>query len=101
MESKEPHTGICLYASDDLTRANLIKKGNILAKDGLEVALANTLSGHLGGVDPSTHVNVRTDKHTNACKWGRGLITRDSPVVTKMGIHAPRYTRYDAFRAAT
>jgi hypothetical protein len=72
LESKEPHTGIRLYASSDLTRANLIKKGNILAKDGLEVALANTLSGHLGGIDPSTHVNARANKHTHACKWGEG-----------------------------
>ena len=30
----EPRTGICLYASGDLTSTNLIEKGNILAEDG-------------------------------------------------------------------
>jgi hypothetical protein len=30
----ESRTGICLYASGDLTSANLIEKGNILAEDG-------------------------------------------------------------------
>jgi hypothetical protein len=30
----EPRTGICLYASGDLTSTNLIEKGNVLAEDG-------------------------------------------------------------------
>ena len=68
----EPRTGICLYASGYLTGTNLIKKGNILAKDGPQISLANPLSSHLGSVDPHTHVNVSADEHTHAC---RGSIT--------------------------
>ena len=70
-ELKGPRTGICLYAGGDLTRAHIVKEGNILAKDGLEVALANSLSGQLGSVDPSTHVNVSTDKHAHTCNRRR------------------------------
>lgn len=66
---KEPHTGICLYARCDLTRANLVKKGNVLTKDSLEITFANSLSGHLGSVDPCTHVNVCADKHTHTWNW--------------------------------
>jgi len=68
---KEPHTGICLYAGSDLTRTKVIKKGDILAEDSPKVSLTNTLSGHLGGVDPSRHVNVSTEKRGSACnEWG-------------------------------
>ena len=62
----ELRTGICLYASCDLTSTNLIEEGDILPKDGLQIKLANTLSGHLGSVDPSSHVNVSADKHSQA-----------------------------------
>jgi hypothetical protein len=70
LELKEPRTRICLDAGGDLTRADVIKKGDILAKDGLEVALANTLRCRLGGVDPSIHVNERADKHADAYNPG-------------------------------
>ena len=71
-KKKEPHTGICLYAGSDLTRTNVIKKGDFLAENSPKVSLTNTLSGHLGGVDPGRHVNVGTDKRGNAC-IGRGV----------------------------
>jgi len=66
-ESKGPHTGVCVYAGRDLARANPVKKGDILAKDGLEVAFANSLCGHLGSVGPDKHVDVCADKHTHTC----------------------------------
>jgi hypothetical protein len=66
----EPRTCICLDAGGNLTRANLIKKGNILAKDSLEVALANTLRCNLGGVGPSMHVNESADKQTHTYNSG-------------------------------
>jgi len=72
-ELKGSPTGICLYASGDLTRANVVKKGDILAKDGLEVAFANSLSGRLGSVDPGTHKNVSTEKHAHTCNWRRDV----------------------------
>ena len=64
------HTGICLYAGGYLTRANLVIKGDILAKDGLEVVLTNSLCGRLGSVGPSIHVDVCADKHAHACNLG-------------------------------
>ena len=70
-ESKGPHTGICLYAGGNLTRANLVIEGDILAKYGLEVALANSLCGHLGSVGPSMHVDVCADEHTHTCNLRR------------------------------
>ena len=71
-ELKGPHTVICLYAGGDLTTANIVKKGDILAKDGLEVAFTNSLSSRLGSVEPSTHVNIDIDKHTHTCNRRRG-----------------------------
>lgn len=68
-EWKGLRTGISLYAGGDLTWANLIKKGDVLAEDGSEVELANTLSGHLRVEDPDTHVNVSGGEHTHA--WGK------------------------------
>ncbi len=73
LQPKEAHTGICLYAGGDFTRADVIKIGDILAEDSLEVALANAPSGHGGRVDPSTHTKVSADKQTHT--WiggGRG-----------------------------
>jgi hypothetical protein len=70
LQPKEAHTGICLYAGGDFTRADVIKIGDILAENSLEVALANAPSGHGGRVDPSTHIEVSADEHTHA--WIRG-----------------------------
>lgn len=87
----EPRTGICLYASSDLASTNLIKKGNILAEDGLQITLANTLSGRLGSMDPSIHVNVSANEHTHTCG---GLIACDWEGSNRgERIHVPIYVR--------
>lgn len=79
MQLTELRTSICLYAGGDLTWANLVKKGDVLAKDGLEV-LTNSPSGHLGSVDPSTHVNVSADNHFHTFDWWGEVMTRRSVV---------------------
>jgi hypothetical protein len=63
---REPRTGICLNAGSNFAGANPIEEGNVLAKDSPEIALANTLSGHLSRVNPNTHVDVSADKHAYA-----------------------------------
>jgi hypothetical protein len=67
-EREEPRTGICLYASGYLTSTNLVEKSNILAEDGPQITLANTLSSNLGSVDPNSHINVSADEHADACR---------------------------------
>ena len=65
---RELRTGVGLNAGGNFTGANLIEEGNVLAKDSPEIALANTLSGHLGRVDPDTHIDIGADEHAYACR---------------------------------
>jgi hypothetical protein len=65
---RELRTGVGLYAGGNFTGPNLIEEGNVLAKDSPEITLANTLSGHLGGVDPDIHVDIGADEHAYACR---------------------------------
>jgi hypothetical protein len=97
---REPRTSICLDAGGDLTRPNLIKKGNVLAKDGLEVELTNTLRCHLGGVDPGIHVNESADKHAHTYNSGADQILIQDDI-TRIKSHSLIYVRYDASFAAT
>ena len=71
---KEPRTRVCLDAGSDLTRANIIKIGNILVKDSFEVALTNTPRRRLAGIDPNIHVNESADKHAHAYNPGDGRL---------------------------
>ena len=44
---KGPRTGVCLNAGGDLTSANIIKEGDILAENSFEIKFANSFSSCL------------------------------------------------------
>ena len=52
----KPLTGIGLDPRCHFTGSHVVEKGDILAKDGLKVALANAFCVDLASVDPDVHV---------------------------------------------
>lgn len=58
-------TRVGLDARGDLSGADVVEERNILAEDGLEVFLAETLRANLAGVHPDVHVNERADERAD------------------------------------
>ena len=58
----EGHTGVCLNAGCNLTCADCVEVGDVLAQYGLEVFLTNAFGVYFTSVDPSHHVDECADK---------------------------------------
>jgi hypothetical protein len=57
-----------LNAGCDFTSAEVVKVGNILAENCLEIKLADTPGVDLAGIDPEVHVHKGANEHADA--WG-------------------------------
>jgi hypothetical protein len=60
--------GVGLNAGCDFTGAEVVKVGDILTENGLEITFTDTLGVDLAGVNPEVHVDKRADEHADT--WG-------------------------------
>ena len=65
-EGGEGHTSVRLNAGCDLTCADCVEVGDVLAQHGLEVFLTNAFGVCFASVDPNHHVDKCADKGTNS-----------------------------------
>lgn len=56
-------TGVCLNPSRDLTRSDIVKKGDILTKNRGEIGFAETFCANFRRVSPDGHVDDVRNEH--------------------------------------
>jgi hypothetical protein len=59
------HTGISLNTGSNFSCSDVIEESDVLAQDGLQISLANSLCVDLASVDPDEHIDVGGSEHSN------------------------------------
>jgi hypothetical protein len=67
-DAREVPTCVCLDPGSDLTRTNIIEKGDILAENRGEVLFAEAPGADFRSVRPNTHEDHVRYEHANTCE---------------------------------